>query len=131
MQEGSLFSTPSLAFIVCRLFDDRHLTVHHIFFIHSSADGHYGCFHILAIVNNAAMDMRVHISFQISVFIFSGYMPRSGIPGSCDSSVFNFLRNLNAVSHSDCTHQVTFPPPVCKGSLFSPSLTTLIICYLF
>ena len=53
----------------------------HIFFIHSFVDEHLGCFHVLAIVNSAAMYIGVHVSFQIRVFTFSGYMPRSGIAG--------------------------------------------------
>ena len=41
-------------------------------FIHSHIDGHLGCFHILALGNNAAVNIGVHISFLISVFIFFG-----------------------------------------------------------
>ena len=54
--------------------------IYHIFFIHSSIDRHLDCFHVLATVNSAAMNIGVHVSFWIMVF--SRYMPRSGIAGS-------------------------------------------------
>ena len=47
--------------------------MYHSFFIHSSVDGHLGCFHVLAIVNSAAVNIGVCVSF--SVLVFSGYMP--------------------------------------------------------
>ena len=46
-------------------------------FAHSSVDERLVCFHVLAIVNSAAVNIGVHVSFQI--IVFSGYIPRSGI----------------------------------------------------
>ena len=51
--------------------------MHHSFSIHSSVDGHLGCFHVLAVVNSAAVNTEIQESF--SVMVFSGYMPRSAV----------------------------------------------------
>ena len=58
------------------------------FFIHSSVDGHLGFFHVLAIVNSAAMSIEVHVSF--SVLVSSGYMSSSGIAGSYGDFISSF-----------------------------------------
>ena len=54
------------------------------------AEGHQGCFHILAIVNSAAMNIGVHAS--LSILVSLECVPRSGIAGPCGSSISSFLK---------------------------------------
>ena len=61
-----------------------HIYIYHIFFIHSSVDGNLGFSHILAIVNNAAMNIGLHVPFRIRVFM--------GIQISLQGNDFHFLQ---------------------------------------
>ena len=64
--------------------------IYHGFFIHSSVDGHLGCFHVLAIINSAAVNSGIHVS--LSILVSSGYMPRSEIAGSHGGFIPSFLK---------------------------------------
>ena len=69
--------------------------MYHIFFIHSSVDGHLGCVPVPANIKNATVNIGVHILFRIT--IFPKYMPRSWIAGSYPSYIFSFFRNIHVV----------------------------------
>ena len=64
--------------------------MYHNFFIHSSVNGDLGCFHVLAIVNSAAVNNGIHVSF--SILVSPGYMPRSGIAGSYGGFIPSFFK---------------------------------------
>ena len=69
--------------------------MYHSFLIHLSADGHVGCFHVLDIINSAAMNIGVHVS--LSILVSSVFMPSSGIAESYGNSISSLLRKLHTV----------------------------------
>lgn len=73
----------------------------------SSADGHSSCFHHLAIVYSAVMNMCLHVfstwTWALN-FSYLGYMPWSRIAGSYDQSVIHFLRNPSIFYMSQKQH---------------------------
>ena len=94
-------------------------------FIQSSIDGHLGVFHLLAITNNAALNIVLQISVGTYVFTSLGYVSRSEIDMSYGHCMFKFLRNHQIVFMVATPYYISTSNV--KRSYFSLSLPTLVI----
>ena len=79
-------------------------------------DEHLGCFHVLVIINSAAMNTGTHVS--LSILVSSEYMPRIGIAGLYGGFFPSFLRNFQTIFHSGCIKLHSHEQ--CKSVPFSP-----------
>jgi hypothetical protein len=75
--------------------------MNHIFFIHSSVEGHLGCFQFLAIMNKAAVNIVEQVSLWYNKASF-GYIPRRSITVSSGRTISNYLGKHQIDFQSDC-----------------------------
>ena len=88
---------------------------------HHQLDGHFSSFHLLAIVNNAAMNIYEHVFIQTHIFMSIGCLSRSKISGSRGNCVSAFDKLPDYFPKR--LHQSIFPLVVCKDTNYFTSLS--------
>ena len=100
-----------------------------LFFIHCYIPGHVGTVSVLAVVNNAALNMRVHMSFEVSFsFPWDKYSELGLLDHGLVFLLLFFFSSLHTVSHRGCTNLHSHQQ---WASVFSTPSPALVILYLF
>lgn len=95
------------------------LYLYHILRTHLAVNGHWSRFHILTVVNIAAIHIPVRVFVRTHAFITFEYIPRSSVAGAYGNSMFKCLRNRQNVFQSPLPHFTL--SPTYESSVFSPS----------
>lgn len=111
--------------------------IQHVLFIQSSADGHLGCFHLLATVKDATMNTCYKCLPEFLFSIILGII--LAIAGSCGTFTLTFLRHCRNIFHKYCTilyshQQCTKSPvffPLCPSLVYSGLGSSSQYSYMF
>ena len=103
--------------------------MYHNLFFHSFVDGHLGCFHVVAVVNSAAMNNGIHVSF--SILVSSGYMPRSESAGSYGGFIPTFFFKGISILSFIVAVSMYIATNVQECYVFSTPSPSFIVCRLF
>ena len=74
-----------------------------LFFIHWSASGHLGCFHVLTIISSDAMNIWVYVSLW-TIFFPPGICPEVQLLDHTATQFLVFLKHLHTLLHRGCTN---------------------------